>query len=226
MQHSVQRPLSLGIHQVSYQPKEMGNRFPAISIISVYLISTYLCDILWYMSQIKATTLKRNIARLPLALGIGVIFFCYFSSVQFSHSVVSNSLRPHELQHARPPCPSPTPGVYPNSCPSSRWCHPAISSSVIPFSSCPQSLPASGSFPMSQHFARSGQSIGVSASASVLPMNTQDWSPLGWTGWISLQSKGLWRVFSNTPVQKHQFFHTQLSSQSNFHIHTRPLEKP
>ena len=127
---------------------------------------------------------------------------------------------------ARPPCPSPTPGVHPNSCPSSRWCHPAISSSVIPFSSCPQSLPASGSFPMSQLFAWGGQSTGVSASASVLPMNTQDWSPLGWTGWISLQSKGLARVFSSTTVQKHQFLSTQLSSQSNSHIHTRPLGKP
>ena len=113
-----------------------------------------------------------------------------FSSVQFSCSVVSDSLRPHESQHARPPCPSQTPGVYPNSYPLSRWCHPAISSSVVPFSSCPQSLPASGAFPMSQLFASGGQSIGVSASASVLPMNTQDWSPLGWTGWISLQSKG------------------------------------
>ena len=148
-----------------------------------------------------------------------------FSSVQFSHSVVSDSLRPHESQHARPPCPSPTPRVYSNSCPMSRWCHPAISSSVVPFSSCPQSLPASGSFPMSQLFAWSGQSIGVSASASVLPMNTQDWSPLGWTGCISLQSKGLSRV-SNTTVQKHQFFGTQLSSQSSSHIHTWPLEKP
>ena len=108
---------------------------------------------------------------------------------QFSRSVVSNSLRPHESQHTRPPCPSPTPGVYPNSCPSSRWCHPAISSPVVPFSSCPQSLPASGTFPMSQLFAWGGQSFGVSASASVLPMNTQDWYPLGWTGWISLQSK-------------------------------------
>ena len=132
-----------------------------------------------------------------------------FSSVQFSCSVVSDSLRPHESQHARPPCPSPTPGVYSNSCPSSRWCHPAISSSVIPFSSCPQSLPASGSFPVSQLFASGGQSIGISASVSVLPMNTQDWSPLGWTGWISLQSKGLSRVFSSTTVQKHQFFSTQ-----------------
>ena len=149
-----------------------------------------------------------------------------FSSVQFSRSVVSDSLQPHESQHASPPCPSPTPGVYPNSCPSSWWCHPAISSSVVSFSSCPQSVPASGSFPTSQLFAWGGQSIGVSASASVLPMNTQDWSPLGWTGWISLQSKGLSRVFSNTTVQKHQFFGAQLSSQSNSHIHTWPLEKP
>ena len=128
-----------------------------------------------------------------------------FSSVQFSSSVMSDSLWPHESQHPRPPCPSQTPGVYSNSCPLSWWCHPAISSSVIPFSSCPQSLPASGSFPMSQIFIWGGQSIGVSASTSVLPMNTQDWSPLGWTGWISLQSKGLSRVFSNTTVQKHQF---------------------
>ena len=148
------------------------------------------------------------------------------ASVQFSCSVVSDSLRPHESQHTRPPCPSPTPGVHPNSCALSRWWHPAISSSVIPFSSCPQSRPASGSFSMSQLFAWSGQSIGVSASASVLPMNTQDWSPLGWTGWISLQSKGLARVFFNTAVQKHQFFGAQLSSQSNSHIHTWPQEKP
>ena len=149
-----------------------------------------------------------------------------FSSVRFSRSVVYDSLRPHESQHARPPCPSPTPRVYPNPCPWSWWCHPAISSSVIPFSSCPQSLPASGSFPMSQLFEWGGQSTGVSASASVLPMNTQDWFPLGWTGWISLQSKGLSRVFSNTIVQKHQFFGAQLSSPSNSHIHTWPLEKP
>ena len=149
-----------------------------------------------------------------------------FSSVQFSRSVVSDPLQPHESQHARPPCPSPTPGIYPNSCPLSRWCHPAISSSVVPFSSCPKSLPASGSFPMSQLFASGGQSIGVSASTSVFPMNIQDWSPLGWTGWISLQSKGLWRVFSNTTVQKHHFFSSQLSLQSNSHIHTWPLEKP
>ena len=124
---------------------------------------------------------------------------------QFSRSVVSDPLWPHESQHVRPPCPSPTPGVYSNPCPSSRWCSPAISSSVVPFSSCPQALPASESFPMSQLFASGGQSTGVSASASVLPMNTQDWSPLGWTGWISLQSKGLSRGFSNTTVQKHQF---------------------
>ena len=134
-----------------------------------------------------------------------------FSSVQFSHSVMSDSLRPHELQHARPPCPSPSPGVHSHSCPSSPWCHPAISSSIVPFSSCPQSLPASESFPMSQLFVWGGQSIGVSALPSVLPMNTQDWSPLGWTGWISLQSRRLSRVFSNTTVQKHQFFCAQLS---------------
>ena len=113
-----------------------------------------------------------------------------FSSVQFRHSVMSDSLWPHELQHTKPPCPSPTPGFHPNPCPSSWWCHPAISSSVVPFSSCPQSFPASGSFPMSQFFTLGDQSIEVSASISVLPMNTQDWSPLGWTGWISLQSKG------------------------------------
>ena len=136
---------------------------------------------------------------------VGPVFFMCFSSVQFSRSVVSDSLQSHELQHTRHPCPSQTTGVYSNSCPSSRWCHPDISSSVIPFFSCPQSLPASGSFPMSQYFTWGGQSIGVSASASILPMNTQDWSPLGWTGWISFQSKGLSRVFSNTTVQKHQF---------------------
>ena len=144
---------------------------------------------------------------------------------QFSCSFVSNSLWPHESQHTRPPCSSQIPGVYSNSCPSSRWCYPAILSSVVPFSSCPQSLPASGSFPMRQLFIWGGQSIGVSASASVLPMNSQDLSPLGWTVWISLQSKGLSRVFSNNTVQKHQFFSTQLSSESNSHIHIWPLEK-
>ena len=132
-------------------------------------------------------------------------------SVQFSCSVVSYSMQPHGLQHTRPPCPSPTPGVYPKSCPLSWWCHPTISSSVVPFSSHLQSFPASRSFSMSQFFTSGGQSIGVSASASVLPMNIQDWSPLGWTGLTSLQSKGLSRVFSNTTVQKHQFFSAQLS---------------
>ena len=148
------------------------------------------------------------------------------SSVQFSHSVMSDPLWYHGLQHARHPCPSAAPGVHPNTCPSSPWCHPALSSSVVPFSSCLQPLPASGSFPMSQFFTTGDQSIGVSASASVLPMNTQDWSPLGWTGWISLLSKGLSRILSNTTVQKHQFFSVQLSLQSNSHIHTWPLEKP
>ena len=133
------------------------------------------------------------------------------SSVQFSCSVMCDSLRHNEPQHARPPCPSPTPRVHPNSCPLSWWCHPTISSSVVPFSSFPQSFPASGSSPMRQLFTSGSQSSGVSASASVLPMNTQDWSPLGWTGWISLQSKELSRVFSNTTVQKHQFFCAQLS---------------
>ena len=141
------------------------------------------------------------------------------AEVRFSHSVVSNSLWPHGLQHARPPCPSPTPAAYPNSCLLSRWCHPTISYSVIPFSSCLQSFPGSGSFLISLFFASGGQSTGVSASTSVLPMNTQDWSPLGWTGWISLQSKGLSRVFSKATVQKHQFFGAQLSLWSNSHLY-------
>ena len=150
-----------------------------------------------------------------------------FSSVsQFSCSVVSDFLRPHESQHTRPPFPSPTRGVHSNSPPSNQWCHPAISSSVIPFSSCPQSLLASESFPMSQLFAWGGQSTGVSALTSFLPKKSQGWSSSERTGWISLQSKGLSRVFSNTTVQKHQFFGAQLSSQSNSHIHTWPLKKP
>ena len=148
------------------------------------------------------------------------------TSVQFSRSVVSNSLWPHESQRARDPCPSPTPGVHSDLHPSSPWCHPAISSLVIHFSFCPKSLPASKSFSMSQHFAWGGQSIGVSASASFLPKKSQGWSPSEWTGWISLQSKGLSRVFSNTTVQKQQFFSAQPSSQSNSHIHTWPQEKP
>ena len=146
-------------------------------------------------------------------------------SVQLSHSVVSNSLQSHGLQHARLPCPSPSPRVCLNSCPLSQWCHPTNSSSVIPFSSCLQSFPASGSFPMSQFFASGGQTIGASILASVLPINIQDWSPLGWTGWISLQSKGLSRVFSNTTVQKHQFFGAQLTLWSHSHIHSWLLEK-
>ena len=139
-----------------------------------------------------------------------IILLSQFSSVQFSGSVVSNPLWPHVPQHARPPYPSPTPGVHPNPYPLSQWCHPTISSSVIPFF-CPKSFWASGSFQMSQLFTSGCWRIGVSASTSVLPMNTQDWSPLGWTGWISLQSKELSRVFSNTTVQKHQFFGAQLS---------------
>ena len=147
--------------------------------------------------------------------------------IQFSSVAQScQTLRPLGLKHIRFPCPSPTPRAYSNSCPLSRWCHPIISASVVRFSSCLQSFPASGSFQMSQVFASSGQSIGVSASTSVLPVNTQDWSPLGWTGWISLQSKGLSRVFSNTTVQKHQFFGTQLSLWSHSHIHTWPQGKP
>ena len=149
-----------------------------------------------------------------------------YPSDQISRSVVSDSLWPHESQHARPPCPSPTPGIHWDSRPSSQWYHPAISSSVVPFSSWPQSLPASESFPMNQLFTWGGRSTGVSALASFLPKNTQGWSPSEWTGWISLQSKGLSRVISNTTVQKHQFFSAQLFSQSNTHFHTWPQEKP
>ena len=174
---------------------------------------------------------------LPVCVHMSILYlhlyFCSANNIlvlirfhQFSRSVVSNSFWPHEPQHARHPCPSPSPGVHPHPCPLCQWCHPTISSSAIPFSSCLQSFPASGSFQMSQLFTSGGQSIGVSASTSVLPMNTQDWSPLGWTVWISLQSKGLSRVFSNTTLQKHQFFGAKLSSQSNSHIHTWPLEKP
>ena len=180
-----------------------------------------------YFAKISIRVYNRLQLRLKFIFfnKLHIVFFPSITSVQFSRSVVSDSLRPHESQHARPPYPSPTPRVYSNSCPLSRWCHPAISSSAVP-NPCPQSLPASGSFPMSQLLAWGGHCTGVSASASVLPMNTQDWSPLGWTGWISLQPKGLSRVFSNTTVQKHQIFGTQLSSQSNSHIHTWPLEKP
>ena len=164
--------------------------------------------------------------QIRLKSGIYYNIKIYIQSVQFSHSVISNSLWPHGLQHARPLCPSPTPGACSNSGQSSWWCHPTISSSIVPIFSCLQSFPASGSFPRSQFFTSGGQSIAVSASASVPPMNIQDWFPLGWTGWTSLQSKELSRVFSNTTVQKHQFFRAQLSSQSNSHIHTWPQEKP
>ena len=150
----------------------------------------------------------------------------YSISVQFSSPVVSDSLRPHGLQHTRLPCPSPTPGACSNSCPLSWWCHPTISSSVIPFSSCLQSFPASGSFPTSQLFASGGWNIGATASASVLPMDIQDWFPLGWTGVISLRSKGLSRVFSSTTVPKHLSFGTEASLWSNSHICTWLLEKP
>ena len=146
----------------------------------------------------------------------GLCHWLRYTSVQLSPSVVSHSLWPHESQHTRPPCKSPTPRAYSNSCPSTQWCHPAISSSVVPFSSCPQSIPASGSFAVSQLFIWGGQSIGVSALASFLPKKSQDCSPLEWTGWISLQSKGLSRVFSNTTVQKHQYFGAQPSSQSYY----------
>ena len=151
---------------------------------------------------------------------------CVWIPTQFSHSVMSSFLQRHGLQYIRPPCPSPTPRAYSNSCPLHQWCHPTISSSVIPFSSCLQSFPPSGSFQMSQFFASDGQSIGVSVSASVLPMNTQDWSPPGWTGWISLQCKELSRVFSNTTVQKHKLLGAQLSFKSSSYIHTWLLEKP
>ena len=157
------------------------------------------CILQFYLCYTVVITITHIYCRINILLG------------HFSHSVVSDSLQAHESQHTRPPCPSATAQVYPNPCSLRRWCHPTISSSVVPFSSCPQSFPESGSFPMSQFLASGGQSIGVSASTSVLSMNTQDWSPLGWTGWISLQSKGLSRVFSNTTVQKHQFFGAQLS---------------
>ena len=173
------------------------------SLIIIEVKPSQILLMLWILLIINTVRVKRSLTDL--------IWLEIISSVQSSSSVVSDSLRPHGLQHTRPPCPSPTPGVYSNSCPLSRWCHPTISSSVIPFSSCLQSFPASGSFPMSQFFTSGGQSIGVSSSASVLPMNTQDWFPLGWTGWISLQSKRLSRIFSNMTAQKHQFFSAQLS---------------
>ena len=182
-------------------------------------------DLKWVMRERKNK--KKNFQAFHLWRWVGNTSVYKETSLQFSSVAQSCPTLCDPMNCiTRPPCASPTPGVYTNSCPSSQWCHPAISSSVVPFSSCPQSFPASGSFPMSQLFEWGGQSTGVSASESVLPMNTQDWSPLGWTGWISLQSKGLSRVFSNTTVQKHQFLSAQLSSQSKSHIHTWPLEKP
>ena len=181
----------------------------------VFFVKTYI----FFWTKIHLHYYREELFALLSVFTIYVVSLKHgkIASVQFSRSVVSDSLRPCELQHTRPPCPSPTPGVYPNSCPSSWWCHSAISSSVVPFSFCPQSLPASRSFPMSQLFAWGGQSTGVSASASVLPVNTRDWSPLGWTGWISLQSKGLSRVFfqhhsSKSSILWHStFFTVQLS---------------
>ena len=206
--------------------------FFSLKVIAITYLNLILCYIkfmfLWMLHLSPLSTFQVLHSKIPREcvktwIVPNHVYNTFFVSVQFSRSVVSDSLRPRESQHTRPPCPSPTPGVHPNSC---RWWHPAISSSVVPFFSCPLSLPASGSVPVSQLSAWGGQSIGVSASASVLPMNIQDWSPLGWAGWISLHSKGLARIFSSTTVQKHQFFSAQLSSQSNSHIHTWSLEKP
>ena len=192
----------------------------------LYLDSHFISPIVYSLlpSFIRKSLLKFHLPSAQFSLSSQKIswpkslsfsyMYCYsspFITVQFSRSVVSDSLWPHGLWHDRPPRPSPTPRVYSNSCALSWWCHPTISSSVFPFSSCLQSFLVSWSFQMSQFFVSGGQSIGVSASASVLPMNTQEWSPLGWTGWISLQVKGLLRVFSNTTVQKHQFFSAQIS---------------
>ena len=193
-----------------------------LELFSLPLAHKYPEKHLFAFSIMLIKTLQSNFQLFFFLLGVFV--FWVFSSVQ-SLSRVQLFATPW-ITARQASLSITTPGVHPNSCPSSQWCHPAILSSVIRFSSCPQPLPASESFPMSQLFTWGGQSIGVSASASVLPKNTQDWSPLEWTGWISLQSKGLSRVFSNTTVQKHQFFGAQPSSQSNFHIHTWPLEKP
>ena len=197
-------------------PSSRESSWPGDQIL-ISCISCFGRDILYHWATWEANL------RIEWAQMI-IDFLLCASSVQFSCSVMSDSLQPHESQHARPLCPSPTSGVYPNSCPLSRWCHPTIPSSVIPISSCPHPFPGSGSFQMSQLFASGGQSIGVSASTSVLLMNTQDWYLLGWAGWISLQSKGLSRVLSKTTVQKYQFFGPQSSLWSNSHIHTWLLE--
>ena len=179
------------------------------------LISFFSFCFLMSLANGLSVLLKNQLLALLIFAMVSFVSFAFIyalSSVQFSHSVMSDSLRPHELQHARPPCPSPTPRVHSDSHPLNQWCHPAISSSVLPFSSCPQWFPASESLPVSQLFAWGGQSTGVSAWASFLPKKSQGWSPSEWTGWITLQSKGLSRVFSNTTVQKHQLFSDQLSS--------------
>ena len=175
----------------------------------IFFLFLFYVGVEWIKNAVLVSDAQQSDS--VIHIHVSVLFQILFPFSEFSHSVMSNFLWPHGLQHARPSYPSPTPGAYSNSCPSSWWCHPAISSSVVPFSSYLQSFPASGSFPMSQFFESGGQSIRVSASASVLPMNIQDWFPLGWTGWTSLQSKGLSRVFSNTTVQKHQFFSAQPS---------------
>ena len=201
------------------------NLFPCILFFLIQwymeLLFFFACFLFFFW---RIIALQNFFVFCQISTWIGHRYTYQFSSFQsLSRSVVSDSLQPDGLQHTRLPCPSLTPRVSSNSCPLSRWCHPTISCSVIPFS-CLQSFPASGSFPMTQLFASSGQSIG--ASASVLPMNIQGWSPLGLTDWISLQSKGLSRVFSSTTVRKHQFFSTQPSLWSNSHSHTWLLEKP
>ena len=214
-EHKARRPLKLSITLLPplYMHATLLNKRLRLFPLFLKLVWYYLLD----CNYILTTGVKKTDICF-LLLGDS------HCSVQFSCSVVSNSLWPHESQHARPPCPSPTPRVHSDSRPSSQWCHPAISSSVNPFSSCPQSLPASESFPMSQLFAWGSQSTGVSALASFLPKKSQGWSPPEWTGWISLQSKGLSRVFSNTTAQKHQFFGAQLSSQSNSHLKNHSLD--
>ena len=201
--------------------KHLGGRH-RLKVISILVVAKIMRVDMRLASNLCLSILDYfQVSTLPLFY----LLFLKFSSVQFSPSVMSDSLRPHEPQHARLPCPSATPKACSNTCPSNQWCHPTVSSSVIPFFSCLQSFPASGSFPMSQFFASGGQSIGVSGLASILLMNIQDWFPLRLTTLISLESKGLSRVFSNTTVQKHQFS-AQPSLWSNSHVHTWLLEKP
>ena len=238
-----QAPLSMGFPRQEYWSREpypspvyvlnpeIKPRSPALQAGSLPPeppAQLYKACVTSYLSLCKCWTVNNYwLFKVLLTVSaLGCSFPFQFTSVQFSRSVVSDSMQPHELQHSRPPCPSPTPRVYWNSCPLSQQCHPTISSSVIPFFSCLQSFPASGPFQMSQLFASGGQSIGVLASTPVLPMNTQDWSPLGLTGWIPLQSKGLSRVFSSTAIQKYQFFGAQPSLWSNYHIQKWLLGKP